>query len=227
MPQRSRWLFLLTGSPTFPISGFLGRRAYCVGCCNDAFSILLEPPGFPFQLFPQGRIRGGFKCELWSCSLVLSPFLQLVSQVYCISVADQYLLCHQKQVSEPRPHLNPALPSCTANTSSLSFLSSATPVQWRCEISCNESIPSTTHSLIPSLSCFKAVPCVCVSAEVNIWCPVGYATSRAEAQMMCVAVSREEHWTGESWPSFVMMQLLSLSLSWHSSVSVSVQPVLT
>lgn len=151
-----------------------------------AFSILLEPPGFSFQLFPQGRIRGGFKCELWSCSLVLSPFLQLVSQVYCISVADQYLLCHQRQVSEPRPHLNPAWPSCTANTSSLSFLSSATPVQWRCEISCNESIPSTTHSLIPSLSCFKAVPCVCVSAEVNIWCPVGYATSRAERPIWCV-----------------------------------------
>lgn len=67
--------------------------------------------------------------------------------------------------------------------------------------------------------------CVCWS-EYLVPCRIRHESCR-EAQMMCVAVSREEHWTGESWPSFVMMQLLSLSLSWHSSVSVSVQPVLT
>lgn len=33
-----------------------------------------------------------------------------------------------------------------------------------------------------------------------------------ETQMMCVAASREEQWTGESWPSLVMMQLLPPSL---------------
>lgn len=45
--QCGRWLFLPTGSPGFSISGILMWRAYCAGCRDEAFGILLNPPDFP------------------------------------------------------------------------------------------------------------------------------------------------------------------------------------
>ncbi len=80
-----------------------------------------------------------------------------------------------------------------------------------------------TYTLKPISCCFQcSAPCVfvCLFVAVNVSVQQNSLEPCSKAQMMCVAASREERRTGESWPSTVMMQLLSLPLSLCHSLSV-------